>query len=99
MNDSSPPSSRKADARAGVLRVAMILARLRTMPVSPISRSTSASVIAATRSTSKPWNTSRNRSRLFRIVDQDRPAWKPSRHIRSNSPRSPRTGTPHSVSW
>ena len=30
---------------------------------------------------------------------QDSPAWKPSRLSRSNSPRSPRTGTPHSVSW
>lgn len=41
---------------------------------------------------------SRNRSRFFRIVSQESPAWNPSRLIRSNSPASSWMGRPHSLS-
>ena len=84
-------------ARALVI-VASTLARLRTMPASAISRSTSASPNPATASGSNPANASRKAGRLRRIVAQDRPDWKASSESRSNSPRSSRTGMPHSVS-
>ena len=58
---------------------ASILARFRTIPASAISRSTSASSKAATRSGSKPANASRKFSRLRRIVIQDSPDWNASR--------------------
>src|SRR6186997_3657068 len=48
---------------------------------------------------SKPSNAARNVSRLRRIVDHDRPAWKHSRMSRSNSSTSSWQGTPHSSSW
>ena len=44
-------------------------------------------------------NTSRNASRLLRIVDQDRPDWNASRVSRSRWAASPLTRRPHSLSW
>jgi hypothetical protein len=79
--------------------VASILARLRTMPGSASSRSTSAGPKRATASGSNPANTSRNRSRLRRMVSQLSPAWNPSSDSFSNSRRSSPTGRPHSSSW
>ena len=78
--------------------VALTLARLRTMPVSAISRSTSSSSYAATVSGSKSAKAARNDSRFRRIVTQDSPDWNASRLSRSNSPRSSRIGMPHSLS-
>ena len=65
--------------------VASTLARLRTMPVSVISRATSAGPKRATASGSKPANAERNASRLRRIVSQDSPDWNASRVSLSNS--------------
>ena len=79
--------------------VASILRRLRTIRGSPIRRSTSVSSYAATVSASKPANTSRKASRLFRIVDQDSPDWNASRVSRSKYAGSPATRVPHSMSW
>jgi hypothetical protein len=62
---------------------AEILARLRTMRASCISRASSSSSYAAIVSASKPWKASRNASRLLRIVDQDSPDWNASRVSRS----------------
>ena len=53
----------------------------------------------ATFSGSKPANALRKFSRLRRIVIHASPDWKPSRQKRSYSPRSSRTGRPHSSSW
>ena len=79
--------------------MAVILARLRTIPESVISRATSASSNAATRSGSKSAKAARKASRLRRMVIQDRPDWNASRLSRSNSPATLVTGTPHSWSW
>lgn len=97
-NSARPPSARNCTVAAALPIVASILRRLRTMPASPISRSTSALPYAATRSGSKPANASRNAGRLRRIVAHDSPDWKASSDSRSNIPRSSRTGIPHSVS-
>jgi hypothetical protein len=78
---------------------ALIFARLRTMPASAIRRAWSASVNAATFSIANPAKAARKFSRLRRIVIQARPDWNASRHRRSNSASSPRTGRPHSWSW
>ena len=78
---------------------ASILARLRTMPASAISRARSASSYAATRSASKPSNAARNAGRLRRIVRHESPDWNASSVSRSKYAVSPSTGTPHSVSW
>jgi hypothetical protein len=59
--------------------VAWIFARLRMIERSCTSRSTSRSVIAATRTMSKPWKALRNASRLPNTIDQLSPA--------SNTPR------------
>src|SRR5258707_1151166 len=48
------------------------------MPASAIRRSRSAGPNAATTAGSKPRNAAWNVSRLLRIVDHDRPAWKAS---------------------
>ena len=68
----SPASCSATVARALAI-VASIFARLRTMPASAISRSTSASPKRATCSGSKPQNAARKFSRLRRIVSHDRP--------------------------
>ena len=73
-----PLSSIRSQARAPAI-VPWILARLRMMRVSSISRATSPSVKRAIRSGSKPAKASRKPSRRRRMVIQDRPAWKPSR--------------------
>ncbi len=66
-------------SQARALRiVASILARLRMMPVSCISASTSGPNRAIA-SGSKPAKALRNPSRRRRMVIQDRPAWNPSR--------------------
>ena len=96
-SDRSSEESKSATARALAI-VASILARLRTIPVSPISRCTSASVKRATFSMSNPEKALRKFSRLRRIVNHDRPLWKASRLIRSNSATGPRNGRPHSAS-
>ncbi len=44
------------------------------------------------------WKALRKAGRLRRMVAQDRPAWNPSRLMRSYSPCSSRTGRPHSES-
>src|SRR6201982_4143931 len=59
--------------------VAWILARLRMIEASLVSRSTSCSFMAATLGTSKPRNAVRNASRLPNTTDQLRPT--------SNTPR------------
>jgi hypothetical protein len=93
----SPPGRARA-ARALTI-TALTFARFRTMPGSAISRATSASPKAATAAASKPAKAARKFSRLRRIVSQDSPDWKPSRHSRSKIAVSPRTGRPHSSSW
>ena len=98
-NASSPSWSRSATVARALVIVASILSRLRTMRGSSISRSTSASSNAAIASASKPWKTSRNASRLLRIVDQDSPDWNASRVSRSRYDASPWTRRPHSSSW
>jgi len=55
-------------------------------------RVTSRAPNRATAAGSKPANPRRNASRLRRMVSQDSPAWKPSRHSFSNSRRSSVTG-------
>ena len=70
---SAPPrSSTSAAARAFAI-AASILARLRTIPASAISRATSSSPNRATAAISKPANAARNASRLRRIVSHDEP--------------------------
>ena len=61
-------------------RVAAILARLRTMPASAISRASSSASNAATASIEKPAKAARNAGRLRRIVIHDSPDWNASRH-------------------
>ena len=95
----SPCSSTRDRTARALPDAARIFARLRMIPASPMSRSTSSSSMAATASMSKPWKTSRKRGRLRRMVIHDSPAWKPSRHSFSNSGRSPCSGRPHSSSW
>ena len=68
------------------------------MPASDRSRSTSAAPKPATTWGSKPANAARNAGRLRRIVAHDSPDWNASSDRRSNTPRSSRTGIPHSVS-
>jgi hypothetical protein len=97
MKPSSSPSSISVTRRAFEI-VARIFARLRMMPASAMSRSTSSSPNCATATGSNPANISRNRGRLRRMVIHDRPAWNPSRLIFSKSARSPCSGTPHSSS-
>ena len=63
-----------------------------------MSRATSSSSKAATASGLKPAKASRKAGRLRRIVAHDSPDWKASRLTRSKTPRSSRTGMPHSVS-
>ena len=92
------PSGSSAATRA-LATVAVILARLRTMPASAISRSTSRSPKRATAWIENPSNAARNASRLRRMVSQDRPDWNASSVSRSNIASSPRLGRPHSVSW
>ena len=95
-----------ADIHTGITRrvtrafemVASTLARLRMMPASFMSRSTSRSSKSATASMSKSRNAARNVGRRRRMVIHDSPAWKPSRLIFSNSARSPCSGRPHSSS-
>jgi len=92
------PSGRSSMARA-LMMTALTLARFRTMPASAISRATSSSPKAATRAGSNPANAARKFSRLRKIVSQDSPDWKASRHSRSKMAMSPCTGRPHSWSW
>ena len=94
-----PPCSRNATVARALVTAASIFSRLRTILGSAISRSTSAGSNAAIASASKPWNTSRNAGRLFRMVSHDSPDWNASRVSRSRYADSPRTGIPHSVSW
>src|SRR4029450_11240899 len=94
-----PTPAASSPQRPAFLMVASILTRLRTMPGSASSRSTSRAPNRATTAGSKPANASRKRSRLRRIVSQLSPAWNPSRESFSNSRRSSATGRPHSVSW
>ena len=68
---------------------AEILARLRTMPASAISRASSSGPNAAIASASKPRNAARKFSRLLRIVDQDSPDWNASSVSRSRYADSP----------
>jgi len=63
--------------------VASILARLRTMALSPSSRSTSPAPKPATADASKSAKAWRNPSRLRRIVSHDSPDWNASSDIRS----------------
>ncbi len=63
--------------------VASILARLRTIEASAMSRATSSSPYAATVAGSNPANARRNASRLRRMVIHDRPDWNASSVIRS----------------
>src|SRR5665647_2001170 len=93
-----PASHRPSTARA-LAMVASILARLRTMPASASRRATSSSANRPTASGSKPANAARKAGRLRRMVIHARPDWNASRQNRSSSSVSPRTGTPHSVSW
>ena len=99
MKDSRPPSARRAIVARALAMAASTLRRLRTMPASAISRSTSAGPKAATTSASKPANASRKRGRLLRMVSHERPDWKASRVSRSRWALSPDTRIPHSVSW
>ncbi len=77
---------------------ALTFARFLTMPGSAISRATSAAPKPAIAAASNPAKAARKFSRLRKIVSQDRPDWKPSRHSRSKMAASPRTGRPHSSS-
>ena len=97
-SSAASPSGWSAAARA-LATAASILDRLRTIPWSASSRSTSAGPNAATASMANPANAARNASRFRRIVSHDSPDWNASRVSRSNSPSSVRTGRPHSVSW
>ncbi len=99
MNASRPPCSRSATVARALATAASILRRLRTMRGSAISRSTSPSSYAATTSASKPAKTSRNASRLLRMVSQESPDWNASSVSRSRWAASPLTRRPHSVSW
>ena len=82
------------------LRIAAsILRRLRTMPASAISASTFSGPYWTITSGWKLSKALRNASRFFRIVSQDKPAWKPSRVSISKSLRSSCSGRPHSLSW
>src|SRR5579875_545233 len=94
-----PPAARSLRAARALTIAASIFALLRMMRRSARRRATSAVSNAATRSMENPANASRNASRLRRIVNHDKPDWKPSRTSRSNIPSSSRTGRPHSVSW
>ncbi len=87
-----------ASAALAFPMTAVILARFLMMPASPSSRVTSSGPNRATTAGSKPSNAARKFSRLRKIVSQDRPDWKASRHSRSKMPRSSRTGRPHSSS-
>jgi hypothetical protein len=69
------------------------------MPGSARRRSLSASVNVATSEILKPAKAVRKPSRRRRIVIQERPDWKASRHSRSYNSSSPWTGRPHSSSW
>ena len=69
------------------------------MPSNRISRSTSSSVICATRSASKSQKALRYPSRFLRIVIQLNPAWALSSTRNSNSVLSSVTNFPHSRSW
>ena len=91
------PPARPTAARALVI-TALIFVRLRTMPRSAIRRATSWSPKRATVTASNPANAARKFSRLRKIVSQDSPDWKASRHSRSKIAASPRTGA-HSSSW
>ena len=94
---SESPSGTSSAARA--LRIAAsILARLRTIPASLSSRSTSAASKSATAGIEKSANAARNAGRLRRMVIQDSPDWNASRVSRSNIRSSPRSGWPHSLS-
>ena len=84
---------------AAIANAAATLSRLRTIPVSAISRATSASSNRATRSISNPANAARKCSRLRRIVSHDSPDWNASSVSRSYTPWSVRTARPHSESW
>ena len=99
MNAASPPVSRSATVARALVIAASTLSRLRTMPASAISRARSPSSYAATVSASKPAKAARKFSRLSRMVRQESPDWNASRVSRSRWALSPRTGTPHSVSW
>ena len=96
---SSPSASRSATVARALTIAAEILARLRTIRASCISLASSSGPKAAIASGSKPWNTSRNASRLLRIVDHDSPDWNASSVSRSRYADSPWTRLPHSVSW
>ena len=89
-------ASRSATVARALTTAAEILARLRTIRASCISRASSSGPNAAIRSASKPWKTSRNASRLLRIVDHDSPDWNASRVSRSRYAASPLTRLPHS---
>ena len=96
---SEPQASRSCKARCALLITDSIFPRWRTMPASSSRRDTSRSSKRAMASMSKLANPARKASRLFRMVSQLKPLWKPSRQIFSNSRRSSATGNPHSVSW
>lgn len=97
-NSARPPCLRRAIVAPALVMVARIFRPLRTIPASFIRRSTSDSVYAATVSGSKSSKAARNAGRLRKMVAQDRPAWNASRLRRSYTPRSSRTGIPHSTS-
>jgi hypothetical protein len=96
---SGVPASRRSTVARALAIVASILARLRTIPASPSSRSTSSGPKRAIASGSKPAKAARKASRLRRMVSQDSPDWKASSETRSKRPRSSVTGWPHSSSW
>ena len=93
----SPDARRPRVARAFV-RVASIFLRLRTMPESASRRSRSTSSKLATTSAWNPAHAALKASRLARIVRHESPDAKVSSATFSNSPRSSRTGKPHSSS-
>ena len=86
-------------ATRALATAASILDRLRTMPASASSRSTSRSSNSATSAMEKPANAVRNAGRLRRMISHDRPDWNASRVSRSNIALSPCSGVPHSRSW
>ncbi len=77
----------------------LIFNRFLTMPSNRISRSTSWSVICATRPASKSQKALRYPSRFLSIVIQLNPAWALSRTRNSNNVLSSVTNFPHSWSW
>jgi hypothetical protein len=80
-------------------RVAWIFRRLRMIEASSTSRSTSCSVIAATRPTSKSWNARRKASRFPNTTDQLRPTSNTPRVSASNIAGSSWVRVPHTSSW